>query len=165
MLGHARHAEGGGHRPGRDHEAVVAERAEPLDLQLAPVEVGAGRPGPCTTSTLAWRWKMPRGRVGDVVGVEAGRGHLVEQRLEEVVVVGVDEHDVDGGAAQRLGGAEPAEAGPDHDDPVTARACRRPSGGPAGQRRCQAGTKLSWSSRMPSSATDTKPPTFGGSIW
>ena len=39
--------------------------------------------------------------VGDVVGVEAGGGDLVQQRLEQVEVVGVDDLDVD----RRLGQA------------------------------------------------------------
>ncbi len=41
---------------------------------------------------------------------------LVQQRLEEVVVVPVDQGDVDGRHRQRLGGEEAAEAAADDDD-------------------------------------------------
>ena len=59
-------------------------------------------------------------RVGDVVGVESGRGHLVQERLEGVEVVGVDHDHVDGLlAAAPCADREPAEPGPDHDDPMT----------------------------------------------
>ena len=40
----------------------------------------------------------------DVVDGEAGGGHLVEQRLEGVVVVLVDDKHIDGGVLERLGG-------------------------------------------------------------
>ena len=59
---------------------------------------------------------MPRTALGDVVAVEAGRGHLVQQGLEGVEVVGVDEGDVDGDAGQGPGGAQAPEAGSDDDD-------------------------------------------------
>ena len=61
---------------------------------------------------------MPAHRVGHVVGVQAGRGHLVEQRLEGVEVVGVDERHVDRGVAERLGRRQAAEAGADDHDPM-----------------------------------------------
>ncbi len=38
--------------------------------------------------------------MGDVVGSQAGGGHLVEERPEAVVVVPVDHGDVDGGLGQ-----------------------------------------------------------------
>ena len=56
--------------------------------------------------------------VGDVVGVEPGRGDLVEQRLEQVEVVGVDDVDVNGCPGQALGHRQPAEPGADHHDPL-----------------------------------------------
>ena len=49
------------------------------------------------------------------LGEDAG-GDLVQQRLEEVVVVPVDQGDVDRRHRQRLGGEEPAEAATDDDD-------------------------------------------------
>ena len=49
------------------------------------------------------------------LGEDAGR-HLVEQRLEQVVVGAVDERDLDRRALQRLGRVEPAEATADDDD-------------------------------------------------
>ena len=58
--------------------------------------------------------------VGDVVGVEPGGGDLVQQRLEQVEVVGVDDLDVDGRRAQALGDGQPAEPGADDDNAMTA---------------------------------------------
>ena len=43
-------------------------------------------------------------------------GHLVEQRLEQVVVAAVDQRDVDRLAAEEAGREEPAEAAADDDD-------------------------------------------------
>ena len=41
-------------------------------------------------------------RPGDVVRREGRRGHLIEQRLEGVVVVAIDEDDIGVGAAESL---------------------------------------------------------------
>ena len=53
--------------------------------------------------------------MGDVVGAQAGGGHLVEQGPEPVVVVPVDDGDVDGRRRQAGGGVEAAEAAADDD--------------------------------------------------
>ena len=49
---------------------------------------------------------------------EDARRHLVEQRLEEVVVGAVDDRDPDRLAAERPGGEEAAEAAADDHDVV-----------------------------------------------
>ena len=70
--------------------------------------------------TLRWPAEHATHGVGDVVGVEPRRGDLVQQRLEQVEVVGVDDLDVDGlRLARRLGDRQPAEPGADHHNPVT----------------------------------------------
>ncbi len=68
-------------------------------------------------------------RPGDVGGREAGRGHLIEQRLEEVVVAAVDERHVHLLALELLDGFQPAEAAADDDDAraAGARPARRAS--------------------------------------
>jgi len=48
-------------------------------------------------------------RFRDLLGLEARGRDLVEQRLKEVVVVAIDEHDLHGGATQRPGGPQAAE--------------------------------------------------------
>ena len=55
-------------------------------------------------------------RGSDLSGRETGHRHLVEERLEEVIVRAVDQRDVDVGPRERLGGFEPAEAASDDDD-------------------------------------------------
>jgi hypothetical protein len=52
----------------------------------------------------------------DVRRGEAGGGHLVQERLEDVMVVAVDERDLDGRMAQRARRGEAGEAPADDDD-------------------------------------------------
>ena len=68
---------------------------------------------------------QPRGRGDLTFGDDAG-GHLVQQRLEQVVSGAGDQLDVDAGVFERLGGVQPAEARSDDDDLVPIR--RRSSG-------------------------------------
>src|SRR5215207_442605 len=58
---------------------------------------------------------------GDLALGEDAGGHLVEQRLEQVVAGLADQGDVDVGLAQPLRGEQSAEAGADDDDAGTAR--------------------------------------------
>ena len=92
-----------------------------------------------STVTFLWRRSTWRSGGGDLAGREDAGGHLVEQRLEQVVVATVDEHDVDGPVPQQLGGGQPAEAAPDDHDPVPGGRRRRrpppPPSGPAGRGR------------------------------
>ena len=82
----------------------------------AVVEVEARDLGQLHTSSSA---RVPRdvarGRTDLSLGQDPGRD-LVQQRLEQVVVVPVDQGDIDGRHRQRLRGEEAAEAAPDDDD-------------------------------------------------
>ena len=61
-------------------------------------------------------------RIGDVVDVEPRGGHLVQQGLERVKVVGVDDRDVNVGVVLEAAcDPQPPEPGADHDDPMLAR--------------------------------------------
>ena len=62
---------------------------------------------------------------GDVRVREIPRGHLVEERLEQVEVAPVQEGDPDGGVAQGLGRGQPAEAAAHNDDVVRGSRFRR----------------------------------------
>ena len=64
--------------------------------------------------------KMRRMGDGDVAGVQGGGGHLVEQRLEQVMVASVDERHLDVGLGQLPRRVEPAEPSP-HDHHAFAR--------------------------------------------
>jgi hypothetical protein len=57
----------------------------------------------------------PADRERDVRRGQRGRRHLVQQRLEQVVVVLVDEDHVDRAAVQLLHQVDPGEPGTDHD--------------------------------------------------
>ena len=58
----------------------------------------------------------PADRRRDVAGRQRRRRHLIEQRLEQVVVVAVEERDAHRRTLQRLRGREPAEAAADDHD-------------------------------------------------
>ena len=55
-------------------------------------------------------------RRGDVARVQDRRRHLVEERLEQVVVAAIDERDVDGRLTEPQGGLEAAEPAAENDD-------------------------------------------------
>lgn len=57
--------------------------------------------------------------MGDFFRLQARRGHLVEQRLEGVVVLAVDQHHFDGVTAQRPRQGQPAKAGTHDHHPGT----------------------------------------------
>ncbi len=94
---------------GGDDEEVVVHRAAAGENDATAVHIDA----------LGLRHQHPgvllppedlTDRRPDVDGAEAGRGHLVEQGLEKMVVVAVDQGDSDRRPRQRLGGVEPGEA-------------------------------------------------------
>ena len=82
---------------------------------------------------VALSWSLTRSRSEcptAVVSSRPGR-ELVQQRLEGVVVVPVDEHDVDVGVLQLPRGADPGEAAAENEDPRSLTAGRRQA------RRCR----------------------------
>jgi hypothetical protein len=56
-------------------------------------------------------------RPGDLRGRQAGGRDLVKQRLEQMMVLPVDQRDVHGGARQSPGDGQSAESGADNDHP------------------------------------------------
>jgi len=115
VLPHARNAEIVAHGPGGQNQVVVLERGTALEVDEPLIEVEVhDRPQP-----EAHRLVSPEDVadvVGDVVRLQPRHRDLVEQRLKLVVIVAVDQRDLRGGIAKRLGGLKPAEAGPDDDD-------------------------------------------------
>ena len=69
-----------------------------------------------TTLTLGARRRMAR--IGEAIcaGDRSGCRHLVEQRLEQVVIAPVDDDDVGRRAGQAMRGTQSAEARADDDD-------------------------------------------------
>ena len=63
-----------------------------------------------STSTFLWRLQNRADGRGDFARRETGGGHLIEQRLEGVMILPVDDGDVHGRAGQRLGCVQAAEA-------------------------------------------------------
>ena len=87
--------ERGAHRSGGDHQRVVVQRCPGVGDHGSRVHVD-GQDAGHAHGDVAVTPHDAAHRVGHVVGGESRRGHLVEQRLEGVEVVGVDEGDVDG---------------------------------------------------------------------
>ena len=103
----------------RDDEVVVLELAVAQDHQPAR-GVDRGRLGE-PDAEVALLSQNPADRRRDVAGREPGGRDLIEQRLEDVMVVPVDERDVDRRLRERLGGAQAAEPAADDDDARTRR--------------------------------------------
>ena len=62
-------------------------------------------------------------RRGDVGGRKSGGRDLIEQRLEQVIVVLVDDRDVERRSGKRLCGGQSAESGSDDDDAGIGHGC------------------------------------------
>ena len=60
--------------------------------------------------------KHPADRRRDIAGRQRGRGHLIQQRLEQVVIVAVDERDADRRTRERARGVQAAETAAEDDD-------------------------------------------------
>ena len=108
-------AEVGVARARSQHQPVVAQRTV-AKLHRAALDVDVGDlvqddPGVVLVAQHA------ADGTGDVGRGQAGGGHLVEQGLEQVVVASVDQHHLDGGVGQALGGSEASEAASDDYDP------------------------------------------------
>jgi hypothetical protein len=107
-------AEIGVPRAGGQHQHVVGDLAilQPHDAALA---VDAGHPAQDHPHVSCLAQDGADG-LGDLRRRQAGRRHLVEQRLEEMVVAPVDHGDIGIGAGEALRGAKAAETGADDDD-------------------------------------------------
>ena len=99
---------------GRDDELIVGDRGGGrLDLPIGGVDAGDFRHQHGGIALVA---QDGADRPGDLGGRERRGRHLIEQRLEAVMVLPVDHRDVDRDAGERRGGREAAEAGADDDD-------------------------------------------------
>ena len=76
------------------------------------------------TATFAWCRKIRRIGAAMSAGLKRGRRHLVEQRLEQMVVGAVDDRDIAPARSEALGRGQPAKAGADdHDVRGSLRSC------------------------------------------
>jgi hypothetical protein len=92
-----------------DDEVVVGDRAHVLEAHLALVEVDRGHRG-FVHERVGLVVEEVAQRVAARRGLEQVGGDLVQHRLERVVVVPVDQHDVDIGVLQLAGRAHAPEA-------------------------------------------------------
>ena len=115
MLGRALDAEEVDLRAQPEDEVVVVERLELGELDAARVQVDRGHPV-LVDARVVLAVEEVADRVADRRLLEQARGHLVEQRLEGVVVVLVDEHDLGVALLQLLRGADAGEAAAEDED-------------------------------------------------
>jgi hypothetical protein len=101
-------------RARRDDEVIERQRATPnLDDAARRVDT---RDFTEQHRRVALPAEDPADRPRDIRRRQARGGDLIEQRLEQVVVVPVDDRDVRGCARERLRGEQAAEPCPDDDD-------------------------------------------------
>ena len=115
MLGRALDAEEVDLRAEPEDEVVVAQRPELVERHLARLQVDRGHAVLMEPSVVLLVEEVAD-RMADGGLLEEPCGHLVQERLEGVVVVLVDEHDVDVALVQFLSGADPGEAAPEDED-------------------------------------------------
>jgi hypothetical protein len=100
---------GGGAAGGEDE--VVVGKLSLVGHDAALIEVDTGNVGEPEAGVA--RADDAPDRVGDSLRLEAGRGHLVEEGDESVVVIAVDDGDADGSVLERAGGGQATEASAD----------------------------------------------------
>ena len=103
-------------RPGGHDQKVIRDLAilGADDLAVAIDRMNVGE-NDCRVGLPA---QYAADRRGDVGRRQARGRHLIEQRLEQMVVVPIDHHDVDRRLGERLRGREPAKSCADDDDPL-----------------------------------------------
>ncbi len=99
---------------GRENENVVMHRTatglEPLRREIDACHVHHAEVEVLLTAQNGAR------RFRDFLRLEARGRDLIQQRLEEVIIVAIDEHDLNRGTTQCPGGPQAAEARADDDD-------------------------------------------------
>ena len=111
-----------------DDQAVVrdvAAVAERLDGEAAGVEVDAHHLAEHDLGVLLPAQDVAKRRRDGAFREDPGR-HLVQQRLEQMVVRAIDQRHLDVLTAERLCGEEPAEAAADDRHPVRSHVLRPP---------------------------------------
>ena len=106
-----------------EDEVVVGQRLELAETDLARVEIDR-RDRVLVNARVRLLVNEVANRVADRRLLEQPRRHLVQERLERVVVVLVDEDDVDIALLELLHGADAREAAADDQDAGARRRCR-----------------------------------------
>ena len=101
-----------------EDEVVVAQRLELAETNLARIEIDRRHRVLVNARVLLLVHEVAN-RVADRRLLEQPRRHLVQERLERVVVVLVDEDDVDVALLELLRGADAGEAAAQHEDTGT----------------------------------------------
>ena len=108
VLGRSLDAVVGGRHAGGDEEVVVAELQAVGELDPAGYRVDRGQLAMPEVRPVPPREAARR--IGDVAGVQPGRGHLIEQRLERAVEVTVDQGHPQARAGEPRDGGQPGES-------------------------------------------------------
>ncbi len=97
----------------RQDEVVVADFAA-LDLEAAPGRIYSAH-SPQAELDVGIAVQDAPHRVGDLAWLQTGSGHLIQQRLEQMVVVLVDQQHIQRLAAELPGRVQPTKARADDD--------------------------------------------------
>ncbi len=116
-------AEVGGLGSAGDDQAVVVQPLAAVEDKLAVLDVEAGRLAHQDGDVRVAPERGPDRR-GALAGGQPAAGHLVEQRLEQMVVGAVHERHVHVCVPQLVRGRQPAEAAADDYDAAAVLACR-----------------------------------------
>ena len=102
---------------GRQHQRVVGNGITVLQKDAFPCGIDAGYGVEQGRHILAFAKEVPH-RPGDFRGRQRRGRHLIEQRLEQMVIAPVDDGDADWSTRKGAGEFQPAETGPYNDDMV-----------------------------------------------
>ena len=98
------------------HDQVVVGQLAVGEYQSLRRWRSTPRTSASSTSTLRLTPQNPPNRRGDVARRQRCHRHLIEQRLEDVMVAAIDDGQLDASVAQGAGGIEAAESTADDDD-------------------------------------------------
>ena len=99
------------------HDQVVVGDGIALGEDDVLLRSGDRSDGPQHDLDIALAPEDPADRRGDIARAQRCRRHLVEQRLEQVMIVAIDQDHPNRGVAERPRGLQSAEATPDDHDP------------------------------------------------
>ena len=119
-------AEIGMRRAGRDNQIIEGEDVA-VDRQLARHRIDRAYISQQHTDIFLMT-QHPANRRRDVAWRQRCRRHLIQQRLEEMVVVAIDQRDANRRVPERARGVEAAEPAADDDDVRNSHGTRSGSG-------------------------------------
>src|SRR5699024_2920517 len=107
-------------RAGRDDEIIVRQTLAAGETDLIAVQINRFGVCPNRLGVFLRAEDFPN-RCGDIRRRKRGRRHLIQKRLENMVVVLIDERDAELGVPKRRRGVDTAKAAPEDDQVLPSR--------------------------------------------